>query len=367
MMAEVLVQRALNRALLQRQLLLERSPMSARSAIEHLAGMQAQAPNAPYVALWSRLQGFQHDDLARMITERDAVRAPLMRATIHLVTARDCLALYPLVRPVLARGFASNHGKNLVGVDIEALTLAGRALLEERPRSRAELAALLHERWPGYDAISLAYAITYLVPLVQVSPRGVWGDSGMPRWATIETWLGRPLEPNPSPDETVMRYLAAFGPASVRDVQTWSGLSRLRDVAERLRPQLRVFRDERGAELFDLPNAPRPEPDTPAPPRFLPEYDNVLLSHADRTRIMPDARLVPLPPGIGGVCGTVLVDGFFRGTWKITRQEDTATLTIEPFAPLPAADRIDLEEEGAHLLTFAAADAGTHDVRLARP
>lgn len=362
---EVLSKRALNRALLARQMLLVRSEMPAAAAIEHLVGMQAQAPNAPYVGLWSRLAGFRAAELAQLISQRAAVRTHLMRHTIHLVTARDCLIMRPLLQPVIARSFSSSPFKrNLAGVDIEAVGKVGRTLLEQQPRTRTELGELLAAHWPDRDPISLAYAVGASVALVQLPPRGIWGSSGPILLATAEAWLGQPLDTDPSPDELALRYLAAFGPASVADIRTWSGLSGLREVIERLRPQLLTFEDEHGAELFDLPDAPRPDADTPAPPRFLPEYDNVLLSHADRSRIINDKRSVPLPAGNGGVVGTILVDGFFSGTWKIMRKGDTAILNIEPFASLPTSERDALTDEGLGLLAFAAADSYYYNVQF---
>jgi hypothetical protein len=364
---DLLSRRALSRATLARQLLLERQRMPALAAIEHLVGMQAQAPDAPYVGLWTRLAGFQQVELAQLIDERAAVRATLMRATIHLVSARDCLALRPLLQPMLARRFSSSpFWRTMVGMDMPALLEAGRLLLEERPRTRAELGSLLSERWPDRDAASLAYTLSYLLPLVQVPPRGIWGASGPPTWATIEAWLGRSLDPVPSLGDMVLRYLAAFGPASVKDIQAWSGLTRLHEVVEQLRPSLRSFRDEQGRELFDLPGAPRPDPETPAPPRFLPEYDNLLLSHDDRSRAIDDGRHPPLFPGNGGVLGSVLIDGFFRATWKITRRRDSATLTIEPFEGLSHHDRDALAQEGLRLLAFVAGEDQARDVQFAR-
>lgn len=366
---DLLTQRAINRATLDRQLLLSRHQLSAVEVIEHLVGMQAQAPNAPYVGLWTRLRGFDPAELAGLITGRQAVRTSLMRATVHLVTARDGLGLRPLVHSVLARSFASSEfARNIAGVDIEALLAAGRELLDERPRTRAELGPLLARRWPNRDAASLAYAISFLVPLVQVPPRGVWGESGPVALATAETWLDGGAAADIGLPDLIMRYLAAFGPASVKDIQTWSGLTRLREITDQLSARLRTFRDDHGAELLDLPEAPRPDPDTEAPPRFLPEYDNLLLSHADRTRVITDRRNPPLFPGNGAAFGTVLVDGFYRADWKVKTQGDATTLTIEPFASLSTKDSAAVVEEGGRLLGFVARPAAQHhDVQLLSP
>ena len=367
---DVLGLRALNRATLERQMLLSRRNLPAIEAIEHLVGMQAQAPNLPYIGLWTRLEGFHPDELARLITDRRAVRIALMRNTVHLVSARDCLALRPLVQPVFDRGLYANraHRAGIEGVDIEALVVAGRPLLEERPRTARELGTLLQKRWPDRDPASLARAIRHLVPLVQVPPRGIWGKSGQAAHTTAESWLGLPLYPDPSLDEMVVRYLGAFGPATVKDVQTWSGLTRLGEVVDRLRPRLRTFRDEHGKELFDLPEAPRPDLDTPSPPRFLPEFDNLILSHADRTRVIASDYRKVIASKNGMVPATVLVDGFVRGTWKTKQaRRGKATLVIEPFEPLAKKDRDALFEEGERLIRFTREDAEAFEVRFAEP
>lgn len=363
---EVLDRRALNRALLERQLLLRRVELSAADAIEHLVGLQAQAPNPPYVALWTRLANFHPNELAGLLTGRRAVRIALMRSTIHLVTARDCLALRPLVQPVLERALRGTYGRQLAGLDLQEVANAGRALLEEQPLTFAELGGALRERWPDRAMNALSNAVRALLPLVQVPPRGVWGAGGPAAHTTVEAWLGRPLDPEPSLEMLVTRYLAAFGPAGVKDIQTWSGLTGLREVVQRLRPKLRLFHDEHGNELFDLPDAPRPNPDTPAPPRLLPEFDNLLLSHADRTRVISDEHRKRITTINGVNPATLLVDGFVAGTWKLQRERSTAILFVEPFVPLAASDRAALADEAARFLTFAAPDAESHDVRFVR-
>lgn len=362
----VLSRRALNRALLARQVLIGRRRLSALEMIEHLVGLQAQVPNNPYIALWSRLESFRHEELSGLMNDRRVVRIALMRSTIHTVTAGDCMELRPLLQPMLERGMMGNHRKRLGGVDLKAVAAAGRELVDERPRTFAEVGALLAERWPGSDADALAQAVRSWVPLVQVPPRGIWGMGGAIAHTSAEAWLGGALASEPSLEKMLLRYLAAFGPASVQDLQTWCGLTRLREVMERLRPRLLLFRDERGAELFDLPEAPRPDPETPLPPRFLPDYDNVILSHADRTRIVPEEtkRMISLPNGLRP---TVLVDGFVAATWKIERERSSALLMIRPCGAMTKRDRDAVAEEGARLLAFAEGDAKAHEIRFGDP
>jgi hypothetical protein len=327
--------------------------------IEHLGGMQSQAPLAPYVGLWTRLQDFAPDELSALTEQREVVRLHLMRNTVHLVTARDCLDWRALFYPLHAAKFSAQFGRGMAGVDRDALLRQAKRLLEGQPRSRGELAKLLGEFWPEADPGALAYAAAHHIALCQVPPRGVWGQNGPAAWTLVESWLSAPLRPVPV-DALVLRYLGAFGPASVADIQVWSGLTRLREVAERL--PLRTFRGEAAQVLYDLPDAPRPAGDIPAPPRFLPEYDNLLLSHKDRTRVIPGNRPVPLPPGNGAAAGTFLVDGMWQGTWQIRDQ----SLRIQPFTRLRRADCDALLAEAARLRAFVDPQA-KHDILLEDP
>ena len=345
-------------------MLLRRHDRSVEAALEHLVGMQAQLPNAPYVGLWSRLEGFRHEELSDLVAERRAVRASLMRATIHLVTARDCLALRAVVQPALERDVYPNStygGDRLAGLDIVALLAAGRQLVAKQPLTNAQLRDALARQWPGRDPAALAYAVRGLLPMVHVPPRGIWQRSGPIALTTVEAWLGRPVDAATAPDSMILRYLAAFGPSSVADAQTWSRLTGLREAFEGHRNQLMTFRDERGRELFDLPDAPRPDPDTPAPPRFLPEYDNVLLAHADRTRFVGyDLRRLVSQEGL--VVGSLLVDGVAGGTWTTRRERGVTTLLIRPLASMSAREQVAVAEEGDRLLEFLAPNADRRDV-----
>lgn len=365
---QTLTRRALNRATLERQLLLRRADLSPLQALEHLVGLQAQTPHTWYVGLWSRLTGCLPEDVAALLTQRRAVRIALMRSTIHLVSTADALTVRPLVQPVLDRDLFANHthGRATRDLDTDKLVAAGRELLDEQPRTPGELGRLLAQRWPDRAPASLAYAVRNLLPVVQTPPRGVWGASGRTVHAPLESWAGAPLRTDRTIDQLVLRYLAAFGPATVRDVQTWCGLTRLAEVLDRLRPRLATFRDENGAELFDLPDAPRPDPQVSAPARFLYDFDNLLLSHHDRSRVITDSlrrqNFKPHDP----VPRLVLLDGFTAATWTSTTAHGTATLTVHPFAPLPAPHRDALTTEGADLLNFLAPKA-SHEIRFTTP
>ena len=364
--ATELSRRALNRATLARQFLLERTAMPALGMIEHLVGLQAQTPQTWYVGLWNRLKGFRAQEVSDLLESRAAVRIALMRSTIHLVSADDCLWLRPLVQPVIERSTNGAFGRNLTGLDRDELAAAGRALVDERPLTFGELGAGLRELWPERDAASMSQAVRARVPLVQVPPRGLWGRSGPVAHTSAEAWLGRPVAAEPSPATMILRYLAAFGPATVRDVQAWSGLTRLAEVVDHLRPELVTFRDGEGRELFDLPDAPRPDPGTPAPARLLYDYDNLLLSHADRSRFVTDDYRARGEEFVTSnvMPSIVLVDGFTSGTWKVLRQRGTAKLAIQPFTGrLPAPVEAALTTEGAGLLHFLAPD-DSHEIEF---
>jgi hypothetical protein len=353
-----LSRRALNRALLERQLLLRRHDLPATVALEHLVGMPSQNPSAPYIGLWSRLEGFHPDDLASLVQARKVVRIALMRWTLHAVTARDCLTLRPVLQPVMDRRMQACFGRHLHGVDLQRLEQQGRSLVEQEPRSLGDVGRLLVEHWPGHEPRVLGNVLSSLAPLVHVPPRGIWGRNGRALQTTAQRWLGRPLERENQPDELIRRYLAAYGPATVADIRAWSGLTGIGPVIERLRPALRSFRDEHGHELLDVPDGPLPDPETPAPPRFLPDFDNAALAHADRTRIVDCAwQRRSLSPK------TFLIDGFVLGAWRVIRGRSIVTLELTPFAQIARDDRVALAEEGMRLLAFLTADAG-EDMRV---
>ncbi|MGW7526777.1 winged helix DNA-binding domain-containing protein [Streptomyces sp. NPDC054783] len=355
--APLLDVRALNRATLERQLLLRRSALSPAAAVGHLLGLQAQNVKPPYHALAARLDGFAPQDLSALMAGRHVARIVTLRSTLHTHTAEDCLSLRPLVQPARDRELGQFR-TGLAGVDLDVLAGLARELVEAEPRTMAQLRQALSARWPDADPRALAVAARCTLPLVQVTPRGLWGRSGQVALTTVEHWLGRPAGPAPEPEAVVLRYLAAFGPASVKDMQTWAGLTRLRSAFERLRPRLLTFRDPHGVELFDLPDAPRPDPDTPAPPRFLPEFDNLLLSHGDRGRVIPAEHRGRHWQG-NQAYRTLLVDGFLAGLWKL----DPEALVVEPFAGLTGAQRDEVTAEGERMLRVLHPET-SYDIRF---
>jgi hypothetical protein len=367
--------RALNRALLSRQYLLRRLDLPERDVVEHLVGMHAQIPVGPYVGLWARLKKYQPERLSTMVVNRELVRTALMRSTIHLVTPDDCMTLRPFVQQVLDRDLYTNssHAAVVKGLDLDEVVKAGLELLDEQPRTPADLGRALHERWPDRKPDTLAYAVRNLAALVQIPPRGTWGGTSRTIHASATTWLGRPVDPAPSVDAVIRRYLAAFGPATVNDVQAWCGLTKLSEVVDRMRSTLRVYLDENGKELFDVPEGELPEDGVAAPPRYLPEFDNVLLSHANRERIIPDGlsfaewcrRYGLMMTVRGGVLrGNLLIGGMLQGIWRVDKEKKSYTLVVEPFTKVSKKDLAALEKDGLALLEFAFPKAESSAVQV---
>lgn len=362
-MSTVLTQRQLNRSLLARQLLLERTHLPVLEVIERLVGMQAQEPLDPYVCLWTRVEGFRPGELAALLESRAAVRAvALMRTTIHLVAAADALAIRPLMQRALERQWRTTaFSRSLGDAKVADVVAAGVEILGSGALTAAELGRRLKQRWPEADAQSLAYAVRFFVPNVQPPPRGLWRRRGQAMIEPMERWIGRPLEAEPPLDALVMRYLAAFGPATPADVSAWSGWTGMREVLERLRPRLCTFRDEAGRELFDAPDAPFPDAETPAPVRFLPQYDNVTLAHEDRSRVISRKNSEPV-----WLRGGILVDGSVRGTWRLDATGDSASMRLRVFEPMSDAEVDEVGQEAARLAAFLEPERATARFELER-
>ncbi|HEX6355453.1 winged helix DNA-binding domain-containing protein [Actinophytocola sp.] len=359
----VLDTRALNRATLARQLLLDRADLTVFDAVAHLCGMQAQEPQEPFIGLWSRLRAFDPATLDDLVTGRRVVRTHLMRRTIHLVTGDDTLAWRARHGAMLRQRVLGVYRREFDGVDLEELAVAARALLaDEEPRSMAEVGRTLAARWPDTGPRALGeMAIAALVPVVQLPPRGLWRVKAGVRTVPLASWLGREIDPlapdgsDPVGEALVRRYLAAFGPAAVADLRAWSGLAGLPDAVAAIREKLVTFRDERGRELVDLPDAPRPDPDTPAPVRFLPAFDNAILGYHDRGRIIDDVHRGLSVAG----ARVALVDGRVAATWTV----EAGTVTVTPLRRFSRAEHTAVAEQGRELASFLSDDG--HDVRIA--
>ena len=363
-MAErTLNQRALNRATLARQLLLERSRLTPRAALEYLVAVQGQVSNAPYIGLWTRLHDFQRADLAALIERREVVRASSLRCTLHLLTADDYLSIHPLLQPKFSRNlhiFASRTAD----FDLASFTAKIRAYIQERPRTAAELRLRMAELYPEMGQPRIVDAVRIYLALVQTTPAGLWGFTGKPKHTEASTWLDRPaaLAEGVLP-HLFLRYLAAYGPANVQDFQAWSGLTGTKASVEMVRPKLLTFRDEQGRELFDLPDAPRPPADTPAPVRFLPDFDNLLFAHADRSRVIAENVRTSLFVD-NSTCAAFLVDGFVRGRWKLERRGGGRVLLIESLEPLDQPTSGMLEGEGRQLVAWALGSTEPWDIEF---
>jgi hypothetical protein len=359
--------RELNRATLARQMLLEHEALPAPAAIERLVGLQAQLALPPYVGLWTRLRDFRRDDLAGPIESRAVVKASLMRGTLHLFTAADYIQFRAALQPMLSAGWSSIAKRRGANFDLDKLLAAARRYIGEAPRTFAEISTWVAELMPDCDVGAMRYGVRMHLPLVQVPSSAGWSYSNKPAFTLAEPWIGRPIAPQDNLLELLLRYLAAFGPVSVTDAQAWLGLPNLKDRFEELRPQLQCYRDEQRRELFDLPDRPLPAGDVPAPVRFLPEFDNLLLSHSKRTRVIADVhRSKVYLPGLR-VAATILVDGFVRGVWKIEKAKNAATLLIEPFEALAKPDRTVLTEEGEPLIRFVEPQARSFEIRFVEP
>jgi len=346
MTERVLTERELNRALLARQLLLERSGLPVPRALERVAGLQTQYAPSGYVGLWSRLENFERDSLTRALERRSVVQATLMRTTIHLVSARD----YPLFRAA-TRDARREHWLKARRGKVDARKLEARArriqaLLGDGPRSRDELLEVV-----GGDSMTWN-GVGVFIDLVRAPPSGTWEHRRADLFATAEQWLGPPdVTRTQAVEHIVRRYLGAFGPARPREIADWAGVEppTVVDALERLR--LRRFRDGDGRELVDVPRAPLPDPDTPAPVRFLPTWDATLLVHARRTGILPEKyRPRVFNTKTPHSVATFLVDGEVAGTWRHER----GRIVTKAFGRLPREAKREVDEEAERLSEFHA-------------
>ncbi|MFD5122256.1 winged helix DNA-binding domain-containing protein [Streptomyces sp. NPDC058385] len=361
--------RVLNRALMDRQFLLGRTDRTPLEVIGRLVALQAQEPNWAYVGLWSRIHGFTQSELTALLEDRRVVRSGLLRSTQHFAAADDFRRLRPLLQPVLDRMAGSPHfTRNSTGLDAASLVAEGLGLLAGGTLSRKELARLLAERHPGRNGRILAGQVELRTPLVHGVATGAWGSWGNRSAVSVtpaEVWLGQPMATattaKDSAKELIRRYLAAFGPAGVKDVQAWCGLTRLGEVVTQMHAELRRYRGPDGRELIDLADAELPDPETIAPVRLLPAFDNALLGHADRTRVISDEDRKRVMPGQAQVRPTFLVDGQVHGTWSL----DAGTLRLTPFRPLRATDRAALEQEADRLLHFVGSGAVSYSDAVA--
>jgi hypothetical protein len=369
MPAHPLTVREINRATLARQMLLAREPLSAIEAVERLFALQAQWPRPPFVGLWTRIAGFERKHLTDLFVSRKVVRATFLRATIHVLSARDFVTFRPTIQPALEGAMRAILKERLAAVDLPALVKRARRILEKRPRTFEELRDEFLRADPTADERAMGYAVRMLLPLVQVpEPVAAWAFPAQACFAPAEQWLDRKVPDTAAPpDRLLERYLAAYGPASAVDFQAWSGLARaaVRETVERLRPRLLLFPDDHKRELFDLEDAPRPGADVAAPIRFVPEYDNLVTARADERIVARQHRPRVFLSALR-IAATVLIDGFAAATWKLQTTKKTAAIVIEPFGSLPARLRGELTAEAEALVRFSEPGAQVYDVKIVK-
>ena len=342
---DVLTPRDLNRALLARQMLLERQAMAPADAMRRLLAIQAQLPRTPFLGLWSRLAGFQPEDLRTGIASREVVRATAMRGTLYLMTAADFLAFRGSLRT--GEAIALPGGTKTTVTELEpVLTLARRHFAQ--PQVFESFREVLEKA--GFSDIRImAYAARQLLPLVQAASDTPYGFSPGGEFVLAKAYLGKDVAAATEPTALLRRYLAAWGPATPADFSGWSGLKGVAPLFEALGDDLVTFRDDRKKVLYDLKDAPRPGGHIPAPPRFVPDFDAVTQGHQDRARILPAEHAPRVASKNLQVPPMLLVDGFVAGTWKLEVRPKTATVTVTPFESFSARDREAVEAEAIAL------------------
>jgi len=357
-----LSQRQLNRATLARQLLLKRENVSALSAIDALIGLQSQLPRPPFVGLWSRVEGFERKELLDLYEKRAVVRATSMRGTLHLLTAKDFLQFRAVFTAMLQKSIGQVLRERAKGLDVAKVCAQAEKFLAQGPRTFEEIRQHLVGLNPKVNDRALGFAARCGLHLVQVPADATWGFPTDAQFALSKAWLKKASGTDEDAAALVLRYLAAFGPATVADMQAWSGLKDLAPAFEKVRAKLKTFEGAKGKELFDLPKAPRPDEDVPAPVRFLPDFDNLVLGHADRSRVIDDAHRPLVSTKNLQILPTVLVDGRVAATWSVKATKTAATLEVRQFAAVTKAQRDEAKEEGLALLHFLEPGVKERDV-----
>ena len=364
MSGDVLSNRALNRATLARQMLLGRNDVSIVEAVRFLGGLQAQQSNDPYIGLWSRLDSFTHEALTALIVDRTLARATTMRGTLHLHTADDLVGFRAVVQDYLMATWRSGFRKRFAGQDERAVHREGLKILKKGPTTIGTVGKALGEKFPEADPLALAMMMQVSETLIQIPPTRIWGNGSAPLLERAETWLGK-LKPALSRVDLVRRYLAAYGPASIADMQTWCRLTKLSVEFKALEDELVRFEDEEGRVLYDLVDAPRPDADTPAPVRFLPLFDNAYLGYDNRRRMLEesDSKRINM---FSDFKPAVLIDGVISAGWAVTRKKGVARLEVEPYHRISKAKRREVEEEGQAFVRFMVEDAEAYEVEVVR-